>query len=1052
MNTCAALSAALRGSCQIEAELVDGRPPDLLVLARLPSCVRLEATVREMRASGTLKAVLLLATDSGGRALACQGAPATVRRVRFTGPAPTQELVVRVRLVPRALRRSRCSTRYAQIANEFGFRTMAESSTDVVARYDRDLRYIYVNAAICRATGIPAEWLIGKTHREAGFDPEHADFWDESIRADVSPRGQSARVEYSFDTPDGPRYFESRQTPERGADGSVISVLVVSRDTTERVLTESALRLSQARLGEAMALANTGIWDFDPDAKSTTWSSEMYRLFNYDVEGGVPTMKDVLTRVHRGRSPEGTRAAQAGAGRRGRCDRRTPSSFECCCPDGQIRYVNARARASVDPRTSAQARGGRRHRHHGAKVSRARAGERAQPARDGRARSRARRVPRAHGAHAGGAVPGHALLGVRDLRRQHHGDRRPGSTSIPRFARRSRSYPIGPETSPCGRAAHFGEPIYAQDILTSPACRKYRFIAEALDIQSCVTVPIFSSQKQVLGTMAMYFKESRSPTPDESRCLERAASLAGLAIERDRYHSALAESEALLRTAFDNSPIGIYLCDPYGQVVYMNRAVDSMLGTERSELLGKGWLRYLHQDDRQSGPAGHEGTRRGAGAHARHGLASDTLLGRDQDAAGSCQHHRGAGAKRGFVGTVEDITASPEVRGAAAQRPEDGGRGAAGGWHRARLQQPPHGDPQRRLAARSAALGQGPQPGAPDRAGGRACGGAHQAAAGLRQGPAHQHAGRRPQRPGEQPVRDAAAPDRRAKRARGGARARRCAGPGGSQHDRAGAARTWWSTPATPCRAAARSCCDCVRVPPEHAKLAEHGSPKKAYLCLSVTDTGVGIAKENLSRVFEPFFTTKEPGKGTGLGLATVYAIVERHGGFIEVDSEVGGGTSVGIYLPQGTGRWPRAPLAPLSAAPRGVESILLAEDEPAVRDMVRTSLESCGYRVLEAASGDDALAIWRERGSEISLLITDMVMPGTLLGGELAQRLRADRPKLHVVYMSGYGGQDLALDALSRFVSKPFQVATLAQIVRECLDARFPLLDDGKSVDTFGA
>jgi len=119
---------------------------------------------------------------------------------------------------------------------------------------------------------------------------------------------------------------------------------------------------------------------------------------------------------------------------------------------------------------------------------------------------------------------------------------------------------------------------------------------------------------------------------------------------------------------------------------------------------------------------------------------------------------------------------------------------------------------------------------------------------------------------------------------------------------------------------------------------------------------------------------------------------------------------------------------------------------------MVRTSLQSCGYRVLEAENGDAALSAWRKHAGEISLLITDMVMPGTLLGGELAQRLRADRPCLRVVYMSGYGGHDLSLDALSRFVPKPFQVSTLAQVVRECFDGRFPLPEAPKSANTFGA
>jgi CheY-like chemotaxis protein len=143
----------------------------------------------------------------------------------------------------------------------------------------------------------------------------------------------------------------------------------------------------------------------------------------------------------------------------------------------------------------------------------------------------------------------------------------------------------------------------------------------------------------------------------------------------------------------------------------------------------------------------------------------------------------------------------------------------------------------------------------------------------------------------------------------------------------------------------------------------------------------------------------------------------------------------VRIYLPRSPAQVTRAP-SPLHGVPRGTETLLLVEDEPAVREMVRTSLESCGYSVLEAASGDEALPLWRSHRHEIRLVVTDVVMPGSLLGSELGQRLRAESPRLRIVYMSGYGGQTLELDRLSRFVPKPFQLATLARIVRECLDA----------------
>ena len=226
----------------------------------------------------------------------------------------------------------------------------------------------------------------------------------------------------------------------------------------------------------------------------------------------------------------------------------------------------------------------------------------------------------------------------------------------------------------------------------------------------------------------------------------------------------------------------------------------------------------------------------------------------------------------------------------------------------------------------------------------------------------------------------------------------------------------------------------------DEAYAASHSeaSPGR-YVCLSVSDTGTGIPADVLPRIFEPFFTTKEPGKGTGLGLATVFGIVKQHRGWLTVESEVGRGTTFRVYIPAIS---IATKLAVAGSRPKpcgGTETILLTEDDAIVRMSFRKILAQKGYQVLEAANGQEALKVWAEHGASVALLLTDLVMPAGLNGRELARQIKTNKPDLKVVYISGYSaeiaGKEINLGPGEAFIQKPLGSDELLKTVRSCLD-----------------
>ena len=232
------------------------------------------------------------------------------------------------------------------------------------------------------------------------------------------------------------------------------------------------------------------------------------------------------------------------------------------------------------------------------------------------------------------------------------------------------------------------------------------------------------------------------------------------------------------------------------------------------------------------------------------------------------------------------------------------------------------------------------------------------------------------------------------------------------------------------------------RVEVDDAYVRTHSEARPGvFVCLRVSDTGCGMNSATMARIFEPFFTTKAIGKGTGLGLATVYGIVKQHGGWIEVRSAVGKGSQFNVFFPATNEALPKpAAESSLPTAVRGgQETILVVEDEPVLRDMARLILQDCGYRVLEAGSGAEALRVWEGNSGTVDLLLTDVIMPGGMSGKDLAEKLSASQPRLKIIYTSGYSMEDANTDIFRRggtcFLQKPYTRADLAHTVRESLD-----------------
>jgi two-component system, cell cycle sensor histidine kinase and response regulator CckA len=493
----------------------------------------------------------------------------------------------------------------------------------------------------------------------------------------------------------------------------------------------------------------------------------------------------------------------------------------------------------------------------------------------------------------------------------------------PSFSAAVEGLPVGPGVGSCGTAAYTRQRVIVEDIATHPFWKNGCDLALSFGLRACWSAPIFSTERALLGTFAIYYREPRGPTPAELGWVAAATHIAAIAIERDRADTKLRQHEAQLRQAQKMEAVGRLA----GGVAHdFNNILSVVLGTSGvilQDLDPEAPMRSEIEEIRRAGERAGELTRQLL-AFSRQQMLEPRVVDLNGIVAGLEK------MLRRLIGddVALSVLAAPAVAAVLA-------------------------DPSQ-----------------------------------LEQVIVNLVVNARDAMPG------------------GGALA--------------------------------------IEIANVELDGSPHGGVAPGpYVALKVTDTGHGMDAATRSRIFEPFFTTKEQGRGTGLGLSSVYGIVTQSGGHVVVRSAPGAGTTFTLNFPRAQGAVEVEPgLEAQSARPvrlQGSETILLVEDEDQVRATVRTILQRSGYKVLEAKNGGEAFLVCEQFAEKIDLLLTDVVMP-RMSGPELAVRLATLRPDLRVLYMSGHAQDGALRDGVARgtaaFLQKPVTPEALLTKARDVLDA----------------
>jgi PAS domain S-box-containing protein len=602
---------------------------------------------------------------------------------------------------------------------------------------------------------------------------------------------------------------------------------------------------------------------------------------------------------------------------------------------------------------------------------------------------------------------------------------------------------IGPRAGSCGTAAYRGQPVVVTDIANDPLWADYQHVALPHGLRACWSMPIASHDGAVLGTFACYYREPRAPDPHHLQLIDRATHLAGIAIEHHRAKTELRAAETRYRTLVERLPAITYIAEVgiEGRWQFVSPQIESILGFSVEEWMANPglWMSRIHEEDRAIAIAAEKRVQETGELYK----AEYRMLARDgtvlwfRDEANLLDGAPGANPV--MQGVLYDITEHRrmEDRLRQAQKMEAVGQLAGGvahdfnnllmvmGAHIDRIRDglrpsdplsadavEVHNAVQRAAALTSQLLAfsrkQFLQPRVLD-------------VSSVLSGVARMLARLLP-----------ASIELKIENASNLARVKvdQC------QLEQALLNLALNARDAMP--GGGRLTIQAKSIQFDEAQNWRHSSVQPGtYVMIAVTDTGTGMDTATQSRIFEPFFTTKAPGKGTGLGLPMVYGVVQQSGGAISVYSEVGQGATFKIYFPQCEAETSPDP-KPATAAVSGKETILLVEDQLAIREVASVYLSGLGYNVLAAPDGEAALKIAETHERHIDLVVTDVVMPN-MGGQELATHITRLYPEAKILYMSGY--PDFAVrsagDATehAEILQKPFSLKNLASKARLLLD-----------------
>ncbi|HLW88132.1 MAG TPA: ATP-binding protein [Terriglobales bacterium] len=621
----------------------------------------------------------------------------------------------------------------------------------------------------------------------------------------------------------------------------------------------------------------------------------------------------------------------------------------------------------------------------------------------------------------------------------------------PQYCRQVDGLPIGAGAGSCGTAAYGGKPVVVTDIASDPLWKDCRQFALPHGLKACWSTPIFSRAPKVLGTFAVYYREVREPDPQHWQMVECATHLAGIAIERERSDAELRAAETRYRTLVERLPAITYIAEVgvLGPWHYVSPQIESILGITPAEWKenSANWINHVHPEDREHVLAfDSQFVANGGRMRTEYRMLSRegrVLWFRDE----AVTLDDAARPAPVMQGVLYDITEHKHLEDQLRQSQKMEAIGKLAGGvahdfnnllmiiqsHNERLMR--HLNPDDLLYADADGI---------KAAVNRAASLTNQLLSFSRKQVLQPNLLNMNAVAGEvgkmlEPLIGEKielslelAPD--LWRVKVDER----------QLEQAILNLTLNARDAMPHggKLTIATCNHEVTEIQNNEKQAAGSAPTRPgkYVVLMVSDSGVGMDAETQRHIFEPFFSTKELGKGTGLGLASVYGVVQQSGGWVSFRSQLGHGSSFSIYLPE-AGDEPASSAvgtAPV-AETKCTETILVVEDEDEIRDMVREYLERKGYNVVAANNGSEALQVAQRYKGSIHLLLSDVVMP-QLGGRELAQQVKEMRPRIKILLTSGYpehaGLTERAADPAAAILQKPYPLNTLASRIRQMLDS----------------